>query len=447
MTSHIGASGHKETMADENAKDQTQPADFAYDPKELLRPAFPGLEEADLEKLAGAAEISHYPAATVLCREGEHGDTFYLIVEGQACVSKYLDEENPRRVLHWLGPGDFFGEVAIIQGDTRTATVDTEGPITVLEIHRDALMGVLEHSAPMAIRMILQVTSRLRDADRQAISDLRQINEELRRAYHNLARLDRAKADFISVVGHELRTPLTVISGYANMLKSAAKIREDESLSTLLGGMTGSVQRLHAIINSILDVSKIDVAALKTRRVPVSIAVLIKQVQATFQDALNERSLTFELEGLSELPFILGDSDLLYKAFYHLIMNAIKYTPDGGQIRVSGNAAETQGGRRVIELAFADTGIGIDPEHHDLVFDKFYQTGQVMLHSSGTTKFKGGGPGLGLAIAKGAIDAHGGAIWVESPGYDEDALPGSCFHVRLPLEMWEQGQTGQQSGS
>jgi signal transduction histidine kinase len=432
-------------MAQQDFHDQDPNAEF--DPKKLLRPAFPGLEEADLERLAEAADVGHYSAGTVLCREGEYGDTFYLIVDGQACVSKYLDEANPRRVLHWLGPGDFFGEVAIIQGDTRTATVDTEAAITVLEIHRDALMQVLEHSAPMAIRMILQVTSRLRDADRQAIADLRQINAELRQAYHNLERLDRAKADFISVVGHELRTPLTVISGYANMLKSAAKIREDESLSTLLGGMTGSVQRLHAIINSILDVSKIDVAALKARRVPLSIAVLIKQVRVTFQDALDARSLTFESEGLSELPFILGDSDLLYKAFYHLIMNAIKYTPDGGQIRVSGKVAEAREGQRVIELAFRDTGIGIDPEHQDLVFDKFYQTGEVMLHSSGTTKFKGGGPGLGLAIVKGAIEAHDGAIWVESAGHDEDALPGSCFYVRLPVEMWEQGKTAQEAGS
>jgi signal transduction histidine kinase len=86
-----------------------------------------------------------------------------------------------------------------------------------------------------------------------------------------------------------------------------------------------------------------------------------------------------------------------------------------------------------------DTGIGIDPRQQELIFGKFYQTGELVLHSSGKTKFKGGGPGLGLAIARGVVDAHGGYVWVESPGYDEEKCPGSRFFVRLPLR-----QSGQQ---
>ena len=87
-----------------------------------------------------------------------------------------------------------------------------------------------------------------------------------------------------------------------------------------------------------------------------------------------------------------------------------------------------------IEVTVSDTGIGIDPEHHELIFEKFYQTGQAALHSSGKTKFKGGGPGLGLFIAKAAVQAHGGKIWVESEGYDEGRCPGSRFYLRLPLQ-------------
>lgn len=411
-----------------------------YDPKELVRPVFPGLDEADLAELASVAEIHDYPSHTVLCHEDEFGDTFYLIVEGQACVSKYLDEENPRRVLHWLGPGDFFGEIALIQGGTRTATVDTEGPITVLEIRRDALLPVLKRSAPMALRVVLQVTSRLRDSDQTAIQDMRAINEELRRAYHDLERLDRAKSDFINVVGHELRTPLTVILGYANMLSSAPTIRNDEELRAFSKGMVTSVDRLQVIINSILDVSRLDVTALTMRKVPTSIVVLIKEIATGFRKALEERRLQFRTEGLSKLPFIVADSDLLYKAFYHLIVNAIKYTPDGGRITVTGRVFQDEERRGVVEIVVEDTGIGIDPEHHELIFDKFYQTGEVMLHSSGVTKFKGGGPGLGLAIAKGAVLAHGGEIWVESSGYDEEKLPGSRFILRLPLTEWENGR-------
>jgi signal transduction histidine kinase len=118
-------------------------------------------------------------------------------------------------------------------------------------------------------------------------------------------------------------------------------------------------------------------------------------------------------------------------------MNAIKYTPDGGKIIVAGRTIEEKPGKPDLEVIIADSGIGIDPKYHDLVFEKFFQTGEVQFHSSGKTKFKGGGPGLGLAIAKGIVEAHGGRIWVESPGCDEQAFPGSTFYVRLPLSKVE----------
>jgi signal transduction histidine kinase len=407
------------------------------DPRELLRPAFPGLAEEDLTELASVAEIRSYPANTVLCQEEEPGDTFYLIVEGHADVTKYLDEENPRRLLYRLGPREFFGEIALVLEGVRTATVDTDAPITVLEIHRDAFVRVLNRSAPMAIRIVLQVTSRLRDTDQKAIADLRRKNEELRHAYQSLERLDKAKSDFINVVGHELRTPLTVISGYADILKGHPTIRQDGNLRTYTGGIVTGIDRLQVIIDNIIDVSRLDSAVVEVHRAPTAIVVLIKEIEAHFKLVLKQRRLQFETQGLGQLPFILADSDLLHKAFYHLIVNAIKYTPDGGRITVNGEVIQDEHGRAAIQVVVADTGIGIDPEHHELVFAKFYQTGEVILHSSGTTKFKGGGPGLGLTIAKGAVAAHGGDVWVESPGHDEEKLLGSRFYVRLPLVEWE----------
>ena len=137
--------------------------------------------------------------------------------------------------------------------------------------------------------------------------------------------------------------------------------------------------------------------------------------------------------GWIRLPSIPADKELIYKVFYHVIMNAIKYTPDGGSIKISGRIVEDNPDSPEVEIAVQDTGIGIDPQYHELVFEKFYQTGEVLLHSSGKTKFRGGGPGLGLAIARGIVDAHGGRIWLESPGYNEKTFPGSTFYVRLPM--------------
>ena len=124
---------------------------------------------------------------------------------------------------------------------------------------------------------------------------------------------------------------------------------------------------------------------------------------------------------------------MLQKALDNVIVNAIKFTPDGGSIYISALPVEVNGTGNFCEIRVRDTGIGIDPSNHKIVFEKLYQLGKVELHSSGRTKFKGGGPGLGLAIAAGIVKAHRGKIWVESPGYDEEKLPGSTFFIQIPL--------------
>jgi signal transduction histidine kinase len=179
-----------------------------------------------------------------------------------------------------------------------------------------------------------------------------------------------------------------------------------------------------------LDISKIDSQMLKVVPSELQLDQVVEKAYRAFKSALVERQLTFRTIDLDQLPSVEADPDLLYKAFHHLIMNAIKYTPDGGEITVS---ARTLAGRSEIELAVKDTGIGIAPEHQEVVFEKFFQTGEVLLHSSGKTKFKGGGPGLGLAIARGVVEAHQGSIWLESPGYNEKTPPGTTFYIRLPI--------------
>ncbi|HEX5809309.1 MAG TPA: HAMP domain-containing sensor histidine kinase, partial [Anaerolineales bacterium] len=104
-----------------------------------------------------------------------------------------------------------------------------------------------------------------------------------------------------------------------------------------------------------------------------------------------------------------------------------------GSIYVGARPLDVNGTGQFCEISIRDTGIGIDPANHKIVFEKLYQLGKVELHSSGRTKFKGGGPGLGLAIAAGIVKAHKGKIWVESPGYDEEKLPGSTFFIEIPM--------------
>lgn len=261
--------------------------------------------------------------------------------------------------------------------------------------------------------------------------------DDITKAYKQLEQLDRNKSDFIGVASHELRTPLTTLRGCSQMLLDDPAIKQNPMHTELASTIYSGAVRLNDIVDSMLDVVKIDSRALQLYPKPLSMPALIQTVCSMFAKSLEERRLTLKVEEMCDLPEVEADLDALRKVFYHLVVNAIKYTPDGGSITISGRsiAASQDNLFEGIEVVVSDTGIGIDPQFHELIFAKFYQTGELALHSSSKTKFKGGGPGLGLAIAKGVIEAHGGKLWVESPGYDEETCPGSQFHVFLPLHQ------------
>lgn len=256
-----------------------------------------------------------------------------------------------------------------------------------------------------------------------------QLNESLRTAYERLERLDRAKSDFLSLASHELRTPLTQIRGYADVLADLASsdMLTREQITHLAESLSRPVRRLERIINALLDASQLD-TGMTFRFAPTSLAGIVRMAIEQWLFALKERNLTLTTHGLDSIPMIRADTDRLTQAFSNLISNAIKFTPDGGRITIEAHPLDNE----YFEVTVADTGIGISKVDQELIFEKFYRVGDINLHSSGDYKFKGGGPGLGLSIARGVIEGHGGCIWVESEGYDEERCPGSVFHVVLP---------------
>ena len=204
--------------------------------------------------------------------------------------------------------------------------------------------------------------------------------------------------------------------------------RLDNFLLTRLKG----ADRMHEIVNLMLDITRIDVETSMLRFVPVSVNPIINKLVRDFNQAAADRNIEISTWNAEDLPNIIADPDMIQKALYHLVVNAVKYTPDGGKVEVRTYPVLMEDNQPGIEIAVKDTGIGLDAEHHDLVFEKFYQVGSVALHSSGQTIFKGGGPGLGLAIVRGVAQNHGGRVWVESPGCDEENCPGSTFFLQLP---------------
>jgi len=398
----------------------------AYDKSSLLKLAFQGLEERELQEIAPLTEFHTYPPDYVLCHEGAYEDVFYIIAAGTAVVSKKIDEEG-ERILRTVGKGSLVGEMALIQNAPRSATVRTATECTVLEMEKQDFETILGRSTQMAIDIIRITLDRIRSNDQAAIADLQKANKALRK-------LDQNKLEFIQVAAHELRTPLTVLKGYANVLKSFPGVEQNPALGEVVDGLISGADRMHEVVNMMLDVTRIDAETLKIAASPVLLKWIINDLVHDFEKSATERKIEIVATCAEGAATLMADPTLIQKALYHLIVNAIKFTPDGGKVLIETHPVVMENNLPGVEITIKDTGIGLDAEHHELIFEKFYQVGSVALHSSGKTAFKGGGPGLGLALVRGVARAHGGKVWVESLGHDEIHFPGCIFHLQLPLE-------------
>jgi signal transduction histidine kinase len=257
------------------------------------------------------------------------------------------------------------------------------------------------------------------------------ISSEMDKVQRQLKRVDKSKSAFISVAAHELKTPITLIEGYASMMEDLLRAGKGVDLDSLLAGMTTGIDRLRAIVDDMIDVSMIDNDLLKLNFQPMQIGQMLEALQLEVAETVRHRRLTMDIKSFNgSRQWIYVDHTRLMQAIRNVISNAIKFTPDGGTITMDGRTLPG-----FIEITITDTGIGISHDDQAIIFEKFGQLGRVDLHSSGKTKFKGGGPGLGLPIARGILEAHGGSIWVQSPGYDEKACPGSTFHILIPARV------------
>ncbi|MCB9006859.1 MAG: GAF domain-containing protein [Ardenticatenaceae bacterium] len=264
---------------------------------------------------------------------------------------------------------------------------------------------------------------------------IRYLNIDLVEQNEKLEIMDRVKSDFITIASHELRTPLTQVKGYADILSA---MNEEDALTReqtreIVGHINRATLQLERLITAMLDASQLDVDGMQLTFVKTQLDTVLRLAVEPLIQAMRERRIHLEIEGVAELPPIYADFKRLVQSFNNLLGNAVKYTPDSGQIHVKATKVPGQYGEEFLEIVVEDTGIGIDPKFHSLIFEKFFRIGDPQLHSTGNTKFKGAGPGLGLPIAKGVIEAHGGRIWVESEAEDEELLPGSRFNIVLPI--------------
>jgi len=227
----------------------------------------------------------------------------------------------------------------------------------------------------------------------------------------HLKDLDRIKNDFVTTVSHDLRTPLTAILGYVELVRRAGSLTRQQR--QFLERIVFSVQSITTLISELLELGKIE-AGLDEDREPVSLAATVRYVIETYRQAWETRQHTLQVRLPDDLPPVLGNPLRLRQVVGNLLDNAIKYTPEGGQIRVG---LETDGDFQILRVA--DTGIGVAQKDLPYIFDKFYRSDEAIEKFSGT--------GLGLSIVKGIMERHNGRIWVDS-----QVGEGTTFTVMLP---------------
>jgi signal transduction histidine kinase/DNA-binding response OmpR family regulator/ligand-binding sensor domain-containing protein len=245
-------------------------------------------------------------------------------------------------------------------------------------------------------------------------------NELRRREFEarKLQEMDEMKSRFFANISHEFRTPLTLILGPLETLLSQTKDPERKQNLRL---MYGNARRLQRLIDQLLDLSKLRSGRMALRVRPMNVAAFVRAVTISFASLAERRRIRLSFSGPEEGLRLYVDRDKLEKIVSNLISNALKFTPEGGEVSVAVTPVRTEAGRGFVEIAVADTGVGIAPEHLEKVFDRFYQVDDSSTRSDG-------GTGIGLALAKELVELHRGQIWAESePG------KGATFFVRLPL--------------
>ena len=330
-------------------------------------------------------------------------------------------------ILIWvavrLGPRETATAIVLCVGIAIWGTLRGSGPFARGGPH-EALLLLQAFTAVIAVTALaLAVGVSERRRVEQALELLNQTLERriqdrtstLQATVEQLQEFDRLKNAFVSIVSHELRTPLTAIKGFAENLLQGLIGPLNEKQNYYLSRIQLNADRLTRMLNELLDLSKIEAGRMELRPVLLSLQEIMTELLEGFQPFAQQKSIKIEVDPMESMPLVHGDRDKLYEVLGNLLENAIRFTPSGGRVQIDAQVLDD----RYVKIGVSDTGCGISEEHLTKIFDKFYRVQSGSGHTPGA--------GLGLAIAKGLIELHGGTIAVESaPG------KGSHFYVTLP---------------
>jgi signal transduction histidine kinase len=381
-------------------------------PSRIIPRAFPGIKPNEIEDLIAHSRVCSYMPGTILCRENAIEDRFYMILEGEAEVTKSINNSE-LRLLKTLTPGDFFGEMALIHNAPRAATVTVKTAMTTLELDKASFNRALQNSSSIAMAMVSEISNRLRQNDQMAVDDLRMRASELAEAYQKLAEQELARREFLTNIAHEIRTPLMVAGGYLQMLEKG--IMSGDQLQAGIETVARNVQQINALVNDILFLQEMELVLPDFQAVDMN--DIARLVVEHYSESAKEHDVKLQLKQSIGLPRVSGDAKSLERALTALVDNAIKFSPQGGDVEIR---LSSKGDK--VFVAVEDHGIGIPKENLPRVFDRFYH-----LERSDDNLF--GGIGLGLSITRQVIEQHQGSLDVVSE-------PGKGSTFTLTLKKW-----------
>jgi signal transduction histidine kinase len=380
----------------------------------LLKLAFPDLAEDLLGVLGNAAEVVTYPADTTLCREGHPGHTFYIIEDGEVAFTMRMEDDDTR-LLRVGGRGEFFGEMALLDENyVRSVTAKSLMPTTLLEIKRDAFVQLITDAPSLAMNLAKTISQRMRENDRRALAEVENQKREVEEAYAALQRIDEQRHEFLNTMAHELRTPLTTVTGYMQLIRTG--LVQGPGLQQTLEKVGNGLNRMVSLINDLFFLQELDTLEPHFRR--VDLTDVLDEVIERARRAATIQNVDLTLNISTNLPYLTAEFDGLVRAFWHLVDNAIKFSPEGGNVVVS---AQRDPHGAIVQIS--DQGVGIDPDFMPRLFDRFERDEEY------EGKYLFGGVGLGMPIVKQIIGLHNGEIAVES-----ERGKGTRFEVFLPLD-------------
>lgn len=360
---------------------------------------FSDLGPSDLALLADLSHTCHSPGGTIVFREGDLPENFYIVVHGSVAVWKnWGDADSELLAVH--GPGQLFGEMALVDDLPRSATVVVEEAADLLYIAGEDFRRFISENGNIALSIMKRLSGMVRNSNDSFVDGLRrrnreleQANRELRATQRELLRSERLSAlgKMSSMILHDLRNPLSVLRGHAEIMNM--HLDDTERIREGLALIVREVDRMNALANELLDYSRGEI------RLDTGIVTaddLLEGLRSTVHRRLQERDIEFDLSSNLTHPVIL-DRERMIRVLVNLVENARKAIGKHGRISVQIDERPM-----IVRIIVKDNGRGMSADILEHIFEPFYSADH------------GGGTGLGMAIVRNVVEAHDGTVSVES---------------------------------